>query len=665
MLRFLNRFSFTARLFFASVAIAVVLLTIDYVVMIRLPAQVAADSVEVALRENAQAFNTAIIEERQELEESLNTFVRDPQVAKAIRSEDTSRVEQLLSEQDFDDIHVAFIDRGELDGTGYGAVAVMRSIGLESKRAIVFYREITNEMLDRAAADSGDKVSFAVEREGDFVARSANYSRSLTPEITNLGADKSATNLIEVKIKGQRRHIFTRRLTQDSSYQVSTLSSRKLEEDAVFDARSDIRSALIAMTGATLIGLTLIILFTSRFVRRFAGRVRSLADGNYSERLQVHGSDGFADLAFSVNSLSSELEKKMSELKDSAYTFKRTLENLDEGICTWNSEGEITYWNRGAEQITAIQREHINHEDPVIVFLKAERAPGSRHVVLPARRGGSNGVVVDLNVTTLQDGNVLQTFRDTSMADALQQTQRDFMATAAHQLRTPITTILGFSDTLTNAGLDLSDTQRAEFLNIIHEQSHLLQDLAEAFFTNHQLANERVEVTLTPTKVMEAVTLATERAKSVMGELASNIDDVTIKVSDTLVVMADLRALTGVIFILLENALKYGSYPISITAESSGGTVALIVQDEGEGIESFHQARIFDPFYRIDVDMRSGVGGAGLGLFSARKLVEAMRGTINVRSVPGKGSAFIVELPIVIDEDAAGETIRNTGAFLR
>ena len=82
--------------------------------------------------------------------------------------------------------------------------------------------------------------------------------------------------------------------------------------------------------------------------------------------------------------------------------------------------------------------------------------------------------------------------------------------------------------------------------------------------------------------------------------------------------------------------------------------VQILVRDEGPGIEAYHQERIFDPFYRIDVDMRSGIGGAGLGLFTARKLAEAMHGIIGVRSVPGDGSTFFLELTGV-DVDIADQ----------
>lgn len=665
MSSFLSRTSFTTRLLLAAGSVAIALLVIDYVTLLELPRRVASDSVEVALREHSQSFNAALVEEREELNTAIETFIETPDVAEAVREEDATRVEQQLSEAGFDDVRVTFIQRGELDGMGLGAVAVLRSIGLQSKRQAVFYREITDDVLDRAAADAGERVAFAVERDGEYVARSSDYATSILSDDVNIGTEQGSATIEEIRVGDERRHVYSRRLTQDSRYQLSALSTSALEEEALADTRADVRNAVLGMTAATFIGLVLIAMFTSRSVRQFAERVRDLAEGDYRKRLPVHGSDGFADLASSVNVLSTELEQRMAELEGTAAAFRRTLETLEEGICTWDEHGNVRYWNRGAEQLTGIPRERVDVGDPLVAFLRAERTPGTRRVTLPVRRSGAGGLVVDLVVTAMPDGGVLQTFRDTTMADALQQTQRNFMATAAHELRTPITTILGFADTLTNPELDLSERQRAEFLGIVRDQSRQLQQIANAFFTNHQLANERVEVSLGPTLLHAVVVDAIERVERTEPERAPQLEGVTIDVPADLVAFADRRALVGVVSVLVENAIKYGRAPISITGEQVGGAVTLLVRDEGPGIEAHHQSRIFDPFYRIDVDMRSGVGGAGLGLFTARKLVEAMHGVIRVRSTLGSDTTFVLELPAAPTSHDAGDTTTGGAGGLR
>jgi two-component system phosphate regulon sensor histidine kinase PhoR len=368
--------------------------------------------------------------------------------------------------------------------------------------------------------------------------------------------------------------------------------------------------------------------------------------------MRVRGRDGFADLAESVNKLSGQLDHQLGQLEDTAQAFERTLETLDEGICVWDEHGAVAYWNRGAEQVTGLPRERAGIDDPVVAFLREERAPGLRRVTLPVRHGG---LVVDLVVTAMPDGGVLQTFRDTTMADLLQQTQRNFMATASHELRTPITAILGFSDTLVNPELELTERQREEFIAIIREHAYQLERIADAFFTNHQLANERVEVSITPTVLGTVVRDAIRRVGSTLPGSTELLAGVDVDVDRSIRVLADRRALVGVVSVLVENAVKYGDPPLEVSAERHGGTVTITVSDSGEGIEAHHHPRLFDPFYRVDVDMRSGIGGAGLGLFTARKLVEAMHGSIRVVSAPGRGATFVVDLPVAPGDSAQGD----------
>ncbi|MCW2960821.1 MAG: sensory box histidine kinase similar to PhoR [Thermoleophilia bacterium] len=659
MRHLISRISFTTRLVLAAVAVTITMVAIDYVTLLDLPERVAADSVEVALRENITSFNTALREEKAELGEQTDELLNHDAVIEAIRNNDPDGIEAALIARGTIDVKAAILPPGEFDGSSLAVVFSQRTLAFRGigSRTVVFYRGLNAKVLDTAAADAGGNVSFAVERDGVYIARSGAFPRDIESRDINPQGDGTAGNLEPITVDGEHLHIYSRELAQTDNYDLHALSTQALEDEALSVTRGDVRIAIAGMTLATLAGTLLIAIFTSRSVRRFAGRVRELADGDYGRTLPVHGRDGFADLADSVNRLSSELDERLSQLEEAAGAFRRTLETLEEGICTWSEAGTITYWNRGAEQLTGIARERLDPSDPLIAFLDAERAPGTRRVTLPVRRSGA-GLVVDLVVTVMPGGGVLQTFRDTTMADVLQQTQRNFMATAAHELRTPITTILGFADTLTNPDMDLTPAQREEFLGIIREQSHQLQEISDAFFTSHQLANERVEVSLAKVTLEHVARSSVERATEALPDYADQLGDIQFDVPPNLHVLADRRALMGVISVLVENAAKYGRKPITISAERHGGTIALHVRDEGPGIDPYHQERVFDPFYRIDVDMRSGIGGAGLGLFTARKLIEAMHGVIRIRSAPGMGATFIVELPATQDSDLPGDSER-------
>jgi two-component system phosphate regulon sensor histidine kinase PhoR len=669
MLRLFRRASFTARLLALAAGVLVVLVVIDYVALLELPGRVAQDTVEIALRENVQSLNATFADERADLRTRAEGYVENVAGAPfriAVLEGDEAKVQRLAREALGDDVRAELISGDDINGSGIGPVNVPFTIQSPRRNGnVVLYRLVDDSLLERAAAAIDQQASFAVELDGEFVARSGEFPTSLAPADANSSVDPGVAELSQVRVDDENLHLYSRAVTSNLRYRLHALSTRELERTALADVRDDVRTAIAGMSFATIAAFMLLLFFTGRTVRSFAIRVRALADGDYGTRLQVRGSDAFADLASSVNRLSEQLSLQLGRLEDTASAFSRTLETLEEGICVWDEDGAISYWNRGAEQLSGLARERASLDDPIVAFLHAERAPGTRRVTLPVRRSGG-GLVVDLVVTAMPGGGIVQTFRDTTMVDMLQQTQRNFMATAAHELRTPITTILGFADTLVNPELELTDRQRDEFLAIIRDHAHQLQEISDAFFTNHQLANERVEVSIVPALVDGVVEDALERVRMSLPDRAVDIDAVTVDVPARCAVLADRRALVGVVAVLVENALKYGSAPITVAAERKGGTITVLVRDEGPGIETHHHARLFDPFYRIDVDMRSGVGGAGLGLFTARKLVEAMHGAIRVRSVPGRGATFVVELPAApvetgSDDDSADSRLRLVG----
>ncbi|MCW2922803.1 MAG: hypothetical protein JWM98_207 [Thermoleophilia bacterium] len=654
-MRILHRTSFTTRLLAIAGAVLLALVVIDYVALLKLPARVARDTVEIALRENVQSLNATFREDRTQLLKDVDAFTQRRDASLAILEKDPAALDPLVSEYLGADVKYKFIKQSAIEKSGVGAVTAAASIvATDRSQDIVFYRPTTNNLLDRAAKTAGGQVAFALERNDRYVARGVGFPHSLAAKDVDTSLNPDVAEVDPIHIDGEDLHLYSRRLTSDTSYELHALSTPQLENSALADVRGDVRTAITGMTLATIAAFLLLAFFVNRSVGGFARRVRALADGDYGSRLPVRGRDAFSDLAGSVNRLSVQLEDQLGQLRDSANAFSRTLETLEEGICVWTEGGEVTYWNRGAEQLTGLARERVETGDRVVDFLRAERAPGTRRVTLPVRRSGS-GLVVDLLVTAMPGGGVVQTFRDTTLVDMLQQTQRNFMATAAHELRTPITAILGFADTLANPELELTERQREEFVSIIREQSHHLQRIAEAFFTNHQLANERVEVSIAPTSVAGVVEDVVERLGRALPDRAEEVAAVRVDVADDCIALADRRGLVGVVSVLVENAVKYGAAPISVTAERTGGSIALLVRDEGQGIDPYHQGRVFDPFYRIDVDMRSGVGGAGLGLFTARKLVESMQGIIRVRSAPGAGATFIVELPAAPVGSGAGE----------
>ncbi|MCW2949950.1 MAG: multi-sensor signal transduction histidine kinase, partial [Thermoleophilia bacterium] len=422
----LSRTSFTVRLLVVASIITLGLMAVDYVTLLKLPERVARDSVNVALRENTAAFNSALADQREVLREATTPLFVRRDFQHAVRVGNVPAIQAMLTAPQLRGVQARIVETSNTINDNYGVVYIAEPFNFHTgARTVVFFRNLDTSVLDTAVTDTGNMVEFAVERDGEFIARSHGFARDIEPADVNAGVDPTVGgSLADVTTRGRDLHVFSRRLGRDSAYQLHALSTPALESNALSGTRDDVRTAVVAMTVATILGSVLIAFFAGRTVRSFASRVRELASGNYRRKLPVHGNDGFADLADSVNRLSSELDDRVTQLEETAAAFRRTLETLDDAICTWNRNGEIDYWNRGAEQLTGIARERASLDDPIVAFLAAERTPGVRRITLPVRRTGG-GLTVDLVVTSMPDGGVLQTFRDTSMVDALQRTQRN------------------------------------------------------------------------------------------------------------------------------------------------------------------------------------------------------------------------------------------------
>lgn len=222
--------------------------------------------------------------------------------------------------------------------------------------------------------------------------------------------------------------------------------------------------------------------------------------------------------------------------------------------------------------------------------------------------------------------------------------RRDFIANASHELRTPVTAIQGYAETLLRSPVD--ETTRKQFLEIIHRHSLRLAGLVEGLLElsdlearpPEQTLRERVEVSGIAEHVRDTLReRATQRAASVDVAVAADA-----------AMCGDPTGLEQVLENLTDNAIKYGRDSgghVRVTGERRGDRVVLEVADDGPGIAAEHLPRLFERFYRVDAGRSRERGGTGLGLAIVKHLVESMGGTIAVASTPGTGTTFTVELP--------------------
>jgi PAS domain S-box-containing protein len=329
------------------------------------------------------------------------------------------------------------------------------------------------------------------------------------------------------------------------------------------------------------------------------------------------------------------------------------LANIADGIVAVDRDGRIVLWNAAAEQVTGIPRaEALGRMTAQVLHRELESegtgAGGSRLVSLA--RGGDE-IWLSLSEAVMRDpvgavaGRIFA-FRDISAERLVEQMKSDFVSTVSHELRTPLTSIYGFAETLLRQDVAFGEDERRTFLAYIARESERLTSIVDALLNVARLDTGDLTVTIAPTDVGAVVTEVVSTARAANDGNGHSFV-LRLEQDESLTADADAEKLKQILDQLIQNAVKFSPTGGTVTVAARKprpDTVEVSVADEGIGIPSAEQQRIFSKFYRADSSNRAS-GGAGLGLFIAQGLVLAMGGRIWVDSAEGEGSSFTFELP--------------------
>ncbi|MEY2421858.1 MAG: two-component system, OmpR family, phosphate regulon sensor histidine kinase PhoR [Acidimicrobiaceae bacterium] len=236
---------------------------------------------------------------------------------------------------------------------------------------------------------------------------------------------------------------------------------------------------------------------------------------------------------------------------------------------------------------------------------------------------------------------VVHSFRDITRLKQADEAKTLFLATASHELKTPLTVIRGFSQMLVLPENKMSEEERAAALRAIDVRARQLTGIVDRLLLSSRIESGHIDLTV------EAVDGSPILLEQVTALRAATARDVILEIDEALPdLLVDPAAFTTVVDHLLDNAVKYspGGGPVIVYACAVDDHVELTVSDEGVGMTQEQAAHCFDRFWQAEHSDVRRFGGTGIGLYIVRSLVAAMNGTITVSSSPGEGAAFTVEL---------------------
>jgi len=263
--------------------------------------------------------------------------------------------------------------------------------------------------------------------------------------------------------------------------------------------------------------------------------------------------------------------------------------------------------------------------------------------------GNSHGADTTFRVHVARAGSqVVLSFEDTTALEAAGQMRRDFVANVSHEMRTPLTAISGFIETLRGPARD-DVGARDRFLGMMQQEAGRLQRLVDDLLSLARVEDSERD------RPLGHVNL-TDLCRRTVAEMAPHAQGSTLAFTapdGDISVQGDADQLRQVLVNLIENALKYGGAQVDVTlhppateARLRGMGVRLEVRDDGAGIDSHHIARLTERFYRVDSHRARDVGGTGLGLAIVKHILNRHRGRLLIASEVGQGSVFTAILPV-------------------
>lgn len=410
----------------------------------------------------------------------------------------------------------------------------------------------------------------------------------------------------------------------------------------------------VAVSGgiALLVAVLLSWLFAktiSRPVESLSTVARSLAQGDFSRRPSLAAPGEVGDLAKAVNDLAEQLSTRLDALQREETLIYKLTESLNEGVIAIDANGNVIRANDTAKRLldlhtsTPLTREQLprNRE------LRETIASALRGVTVADRELSLGGRPCRVTAQPLDDGGIVIALLDLTELRRLETIRRDFVANVSHELKTPLTVIRGFAESLSDD--DMPTEVRAKFADGMKLHAVRMQRLIDDLLDLSRMESggwmPSPELNELPDVIASELATAESEASRKGIQFVRRWES---KDPSTLVgsVFADATALRQVVANMLDNAIRYTtSGSVSIDVARHDGGIEISVSDTGPGIAAEHVERIFERFYRVDPGRSRETGGTGLGLSIVKHLVEAHGGKVSVSSTPGVGSRFSAIFP--------------------
>ena len=383
-----------------------------------------------------------------------------------------------------------------------------------------------------------------------------------------------------------------------------------------------------------------------------AEKIASGENVKLEENIQNLGNAGdVGDLENAFSIVTNELNQKLSEVNRQKRQIETILLHMTDGIIAFDMQGSIIHINPAAKTLLELRDKDNTFEKifkKLDIDINIEKIIYLENWTSSEQRKNVGNKYVNILFAPFQDENdrpagVIALIQDITEHVKLDNMRKEFVADVSHELKTPITSIMGYSDTLLEG--DYDEDTRKKFLNVISSEARRMARLVTDLLTLSRYDNKKITQESTSFDLGELVKKCQEKLRFEIEKKGHNVECfVTASVPP---VIADKDGIERVVLNILSNAIKYtsdnGIIKVYVGFVYNDAYIKII--DNGIGIPEEDIERIFERFYRVDKARSRELGGTGLGLSIAKEILDKNKGSIDIKSKVGKGTEVVIRIP--------------------
>ncbi|MGM0379882.1 MAG: ATP-binding protein [Bacillota bacterium] len=402
---------------------------------------------------------------------------------------------------------------------------------------------------------------------------------------------------------------------------------------------------------AIIIAIIFTIIFSVLISRTISGPIEKIAKkavlmskGNYDQKVEIESNDEIGELGKTFNHLASKLNYNINQVYREKNKIETIVESMHDGLIATNLTGETVHINSKAKDLLSLDNNNLDKYKEILSL---------ESIILSQKYFGSKVIEFKEKILKLdylpfkgennENQGLVFVLRDITKREELDRMRKEFVANVSHELKTPLTSIMSYSETLIND--DYPKDLRKKFLGVINNEADRMTRLVRDLLKLSNFDKSKINLNLQSNNIDDLI-------NSILLKLKPSYDNKNQKLNynkeiDDPIFIFDYDKIEQVIINIMTNAIKYTheNGKIDVFLKETDENYQIIIKDNGMGIPKKDLKHIFERFYRVDKARSRKLGGTGLGLSIANEIIKTHNGEINIDSEVDKGTNVNIKLP--------------------